>query len=92
MKKNAPTQTRIPVPALSTPAPEEEGGGSGENAKTTIQGLPGKKPNWRCGAPAGNQNARKPVSALSALEARLRDIRRRLRKTIREANARSGPD
>jgi hypothetical protein len=55
--------------------------------KTTLQALPGKKPNWRCGAPAGNRNAAKPVSALSALEARMRDLRRRVRKAINAADA-----
>jgi hypothetical protein len=32
-----------------------------EFIKTTPQAKCGKKPNWRCGAPAGNQNAAKPV-------------------------------
>jgi hypothetical protein len=38
------------------------------------------------GGQPGNRNAAKPVHALSLLEARLRDIRRRLRATLRQAS------
>jgi len=50
--------------------------------KTTTQGSPGKKPNWRCGAPAGNRNAAKPVPALSTLKRRVRDLKRRTKAAI----------
>jgi hypothetical protein len=53
-----------------------------------VQG--GKKPNWRCGAPNGNQNARKPVHALSALQARVRALKKQARAAIRAADAKSG--
>jgi hypothetical protein len=47
--------------------------------KTTPQPQAGKKPNWRCGAPAGNRNAAKPVHPLSQVRALQRRIRQALR-------------
>lgn len=55
-----------------------------ETPKTTPQAESGKKPNWRCGAPAGNRNAAKPFNALSA---RVADLKRRARAAIRAARA-----
>jgi hypothetical protein len=75
----------LPVHPLSTPRKSGKGGGRGEKCKTTIQALPGKKPNWRCGAPAGNRNAAKPVIPLSTIRARLRQIRRRMRFLVAQA-------
>ena len=48
--------------------------------KTTPQANGGKKPNWRCGAPTGNQNATKPVPTLSR---RIRDLKRRIRAALK---------
>ena len=53
-------------------------------AETTPQPPGGKKPNWRCGAPAGNRNAAKPVPALST---RLRDLKRRANAAIRAVDS-----
>jgi hypothetical protein len=53
-----------------------------ESDKTTPQAKLGKKPNWRCGAPAGNRNAVKPVPSLSMLARRIRSLRRRARAAI----------
>jgi hypothetical protein len=52
------------------------------NGQTTPQAKPGKKPNWRCGAPAGNANAKKPVLALSTIRKRIRALKRRVRAAI----------
>jgi hypothetical protein len=52
------------------------------NGQTTVQANAGKEPNWRCGAPAGNANARKPVLALSTLQKRVRALRRRCRQAM----------
>jgi len=52
------------------------------NGQTTPQAKPGKKPNWRCGAPNGNRNAKKPVLALSTLRRRVRALKRRARHAI----------
>lgn len=59
--------------------------------KTTPQPDSGKKPNWRCGAPAGNRNAKKPVSELSAMQALVRDFKRRARAAIKAADASPRP-
>jgi len=53
-----------------------------ENGQTTPRQNPGKKPKWRCGAPAGNRNAAKPVPALSTLLKRERALRRRAREAM----------
>jgi hypothetical protein len=53
-------------------------------AETTPQPQGGKKPNWRCGAPAGNRNAAEPVPALST---RIRDLKRRARAAIRAVDS-----
>jgi hypothetical protein len=72
----------------SVPLPGE--GGAASFTKTTAQAKSGKKPNWRCGAPNGNQNARKPVHALSALQAHVRSLKKRARAAIRAADAKPG--
>lgn len=54
-------------------------------AETTTQAPPGKKPNWRCGAPAGNRNAARPVPALSM---RIKDWKRRAKAAIRAVEGR----
>jgi hypothetical protein len=51
-----------------------------EFIKTTPQAKAGKKPNWRCGAPAGNQNAAKPVPTLSR---KVRALKRRIRAALK---------
>jgi hypothetical protein len=51
-----------------------------EFIKTTPQANSGKKPNWRCGAPAGNQNAAKPLSTLSR---KVRALKRRIRAALK---------
>jgi hypothetical protein len=76
------TKDRAPSPTPVLPRGE---GAIADSAKTTVQAESGKKPNWRCGAPCGNQNARKPVNALSALEAKVRDMKKRARQAIRSA-------
>ncbi len=48
--------------------------------KTTPQAKCGKKPNWRCGAPAGNQNAAKPMSTLSR---KVRALKRAVRAALK---------
>jgi hypothetical protein len=83
MKNGAETNSPTPVPLPG-------GGGWAQTAKTTAQAQGGKKPNWRCGAPCGNQNARKPVHALSALQARVRALKKQARAAIRAADAKSG--
>jgi len=82
MSKTAPHTPDAALPALSTPAPARQGEGSGEMCKTTIQQKPGKKPNWRCGAPNGNRNAAKSVPSLSTLKRRVRALKRRIRAAI----------
>ena len=52
------------------------------NGQTTPQAKGGKKPNWRCGAPAGNANAKKPVLALSTIRRRVRALKRRAKAVI----------
>ena len=54
-------------------------------AETTPQAKAEKKPNWRCGAPAGNKNAAKPVLALST---RIKDLKRRVRAAIKAVDSR----
>jgi hypothetical protein len=44
--------------------------------------LPGKKPNWRCGAPAGNRNAAKAVPSLSTIQRRVRALKRRIKTAL----------
>jgi hypothetical protein len=82
MTKTAPHNSDAAIPTLSIPLPEPQGEGLDENGKTTTQGSPGKKPNWRCGAPNGNRNAAKPVPALSTLKRRVRALKRRIRAAI----------
>lgn len=53
-------------------------------AKTTPQAPPGKSANWRCGAPAGNRNAARPVPSLLT---QVRDLRRRIRAALKIAEA-----
>ena len=48
--------------------------------KTTPQASCGKKPNWRCGAPAGNQNAAKSASTLIR---RRRALQRRIQAALK---------
>jgi hypothetical protein len=59
--------------------------------KTTPQAQTGKKPNWRCGAPRGNRNAKKPVHPLSTLKARIRNFKRRVRAAVQAAQHVGGP-
>jgi hypothetical protein len=82
MKTNEPRRAALPVPTLSTIAPGGEGGGIGESDQTTVQEKPGKKPNWRCGAPSGNRNAAKTVHSLSTILKRIRALKRRVRAAI----------
>ena len=77
MKLQTKGVKELSVPTLSTTAPCGEGKGMGEKCKTTIQDLPGKKPNWRCGAPNGNRNAAKAVIPLSTVRARIRSLKKR---------------
>ncbi len=58
-----------------------------QNGQTTPQAKSGKKPNWRCGAPAGNTNAKKPVLALSTIVKRVRALKRRVRGAIATLSA-----
>lgn len=58
-----------------------------EKPKTTPQAVTGKKPNWRCGAPAGNRNAAKPVTPLSQVQRQVRDLQRRIRAALRQSRA-----
>jgi len=67
---------------LSPDASAMGGGGRGKKCKTTAQANPGKKPNWRCGAPNGNRNAAKPVQPLSTLKRKIRDLRRRAKAAM----------
>jgi hypothetical protein len=53
-----------------------------ENGQTTPQAKSGKKPNWRCGAPAGNANAKKPALAVSTIRKRVRALKRRVRAAL----------
>lgn len=55
--------------------------------KTTPQAPPGKTSQWRCGAPAGNRNAARPVTPLS----RVRDLQRRIRAALKQAKACEAP-
>jgi hypothetical protein len=52
-------------------------------SKTTPQAPPAKISRWRCGAPAGNRNAARPVTPLS----RVRDLQRRIRAALKQAKA-----
>jgi len=88
MTKTVPHRETASIPALSTPASCRQGEGGGGNGQTTIQVLPGKKPNWRCGAPNGNRNAAKPVPALSTLQKRIRALKKRIRTAIAASDAR----
>jgi hypothetical protein len=88
MKTTRDNPKPLPVPTLSTPRTPREGGGRAGKCKTTLQALPGKKPNWRCGAPAGNRNAAKPVTPLSTIAAKQRAIRRKMRMLVAEAERR----
>jgi len=53
-----------------------------EKEQTTPQANPGKKPNWRCGAPGGNTNAKKPVPGLYTLRKRVQALRRRAKAAM----------
>ena len=72
------------VPTLSIPLSCGEGEGVGGNDQTTVQALPGKKPNWRCGAPNGNRNAAKTIPSLCTLQKRVRALKRRVRAALAE--------
>jgi len=58
-----------------------------EKCKTTTQGLPAKKPNWRCGAPSGNRNAVRPVPSLSTIRRRIRALKKQVRAAIAVSDA-----
>lgn len=87
MKKIAPHREPAAIHALSTIAPSGDGEGGVEKCKTTIQPLPGKKPNWRCGAPSGNRNAAKAIPTLSTIQRRIRELKKRARIAIALSDA-----
>jgi len=58
--------------------------------KTTAQEIPGKKPNWRCGAPDGNRNALKHgryAKEMRAVKAEVRELIRRMKFHVALARA-----
>jgi hypothetical protein len=84
MKPQKSRRKLAPVPTLSPAASCRKGEGMGEKCKTTTQELPGKKPNWRCGAPGGNRNAAKAVTPLSTIRTRTRSLKRRFKAVLRQ--------
>lgn len=65
------------------PVPAPGGGGRPGIAETNIADGIGASLKRKRGGQPGNGNARKPVDALSTLQARIRDWKRRARAAIR---------
>lgn len=71
------------------PVPTPRGEGVRAFAKTTVADGIGPSLKRKPGGQPGNRNAGKPVHPLSALQARVRELRKRARALIRRAEGKT---
>jgi hypothetical protein len=80
-KKNAHRES-APIPILSTTALTREGEGVGEKCKTNTAQAPVRPRRRYRGGQPGNTDAKKPVTPLSTLKRKIRDLRRRAKAAM----------